>query len=118
MLFTRPPLLRSSDIIALSATDVEALKQRLDALVTSTSSSSVLMPSDIVALSTADAEVPKQRLNALVATAEAAEEKAIVASWLPVSSLIRSRPPPPISNGRPPPRSWSPDPCLPRPRRP
>jgi hypothetical protein len=35
----------SSDIVALSAADAEALKQRLDALVASTSSSSVFMPS-------------------------------------------------------------------------
>jgi hypothetical protein len=70
VLFTRPPLLQS-DIVALSATDAEALKQRLDALVTSTStsSSSVLMPSDIVAVPTANAEVPKQWINALVAAA-------------------------------------------------
>jgi hypothetical protein len=65
-----------SDIVALSATDADALKQRLDALVTSTTSSSVLMPSDIIALSATDAEVPKQWLDALVTTVEAAEEKA------------------------------------------
>jgi hypothetical protein len=40
----------SSDIVTLLAIDVEALKQRLNALVASTSSPSVLMPSDIVAL--------------------------------------------------------------------
>jgi hypothetical protein len=65
----------SSDIIALPAIDVEALKQRLNTLVTSTSPS-VLMPSDIVALPAADAEVLKQRLDALVTTTEAVEEKA------------------------------------------
>jgi hypothetical protein len=47
----------SSDIVALPAIDAEALKQRLDALVASTSSPSVLMPSDIVALPAADAEI-------------------------------------------------------------
>jgi hypothetical protein len=67
----------ASDIVALLATD--ALKQRLDALVAYTSSSSVLMPSDIVALPTVDAEVPKQWLDTLVAAAEAAEEKATTA---------------------------------------
>jgi hypothetical protein len=71
-----PPVVMSSDIIALSAIDVEALKQRLNTLVASTSSPSVLMPSDIVALPAADAEVLKQRLDALVTTTEAAEEKA------------------------------------------
>jgi hypothetical protein len=71
-----PPLLRSSDIVAHSATDAEALKQWLDVLVASTSSPSVLMPSDIVALPVADTEVLKQWLDALVATTEAAEEKA------------------------------------------
>jgi hypothetical protein len=65
----------SSDIVALPATDIEALKQRLDALVASTSSPSVLMPSNIVALPAADVEVLKQRLNALVTATEAAEEK-------------------------------------------
>jgi hypothetical protein len=69
----------SSAIVALPATDAEALKQRLDALVASTSSSLVLMPSDIVALPATDAEVPKQWLDALVAAAEAAEEKATAA---------------------------------------
>jgi hypothetical protein len=69
----------SSDIVALSAPDAKALKQRLDALVASTSTSSVLMPSNIVALPAADAEVSKQRLDALVAAAEAVEEKAAVA---------------------------------------
>jgi hypothetical protein len=69
----------SSNIITLSATDAEPLKQWLDALVSSTSSSSVLMPSDIVALPAADAEVPKQRLDALVAAVKAVEEKAAAA---------------------------------------
>jgi hypothetical protein len=69
----------SSDIVALPAIDIEALKQRLDALVVFTSSSSVLMPSDIVAIPAVDVEVPKQRLNALVVAAEAAKEKATAA---------------------------------------
>jgi hypothetical protein len=68
----------SSDIVALPATNVEALKQRLNALVASTSSSSVLMPSDIVTLPVVDAEVPKQRLDALVATVEAAKKATAV----------------------------------------
>jgi hypothetical protein len=67
----------SSDIIALSPTNTEALKQQLDALVTPTSSSLVFMPSNIAALPATDAEVPKQRLDALVAATEAAEEKAV-----------------------------------------
>jgi hypothetical protein len=66
----------SSDIVALPATDAEALKQWLDALVASTSSPSILMPSDIVTLPAADAEVLKQLLDALVATIKATEEKA------------------------------------------
>jgi hypothetical protein len=69
----------SSDTIALLATDAEALKQRLDTLVASTSSFSVLMPLDIVALLVADAKVPKQWLDALVAATEAVEEKAAAA---------------------------------------
>jgi hypothetical protein len=74
-----PPVIMSSDIIALPATDADALKQRLNTLVTFTTSSSVLMPSDIVTLPTTDAEVPKQRLDTLVTAAEAAEEKAAAA---------------------------------------
>jgi hypothetical protein len=66
----------SSDIVALPATDAEALKHWLDALVVSTSSPSVLMPSNIIALSATDAEVLKQRLDALIIGAEATEEKA------------------------------------------
>jgi hypothetical protein len=69
----------SSDIVALPATDAEALKQWLDALVASTSSPSILMPSDIVTLPAADAEVLKQRLDALVAAIKATEEKATAA---------------------------------------
>jgi hypothetical protein len=88
----------SLDIIAIPATNAKALKQRLDALVASTSSPSLLMPSNIVALPAADVEVLKQRLDALVA------------SWPLVSSLIRSRPPPSNSNGRPPPKSYPPPP--------
>jgi hypothetical protein len=63
-------------IIALPATDTEDIKQRLDALVASTSSHSVLMPSNIIALLAADAKVVKQLLDALVAAAKAVEEKA------------------------------------------
>jgi hypothetical protein len=69
----------SSDIVVLPATDAEALKQRLNALVASTSSHSVLMPSDIVALPPANAKVLKQRLETLVAAVEATEEKATTA---------------------------------------
>jgi hypothetical protein len=69
----------SSDIVTLLAIDVEALKQRLNALVASTSSPSVLMPSDIVALPTDDVEVLKQRLDALVTAVEATKEKAATA---------------------------------------
>jgi hypothetical protein len=69
----------SSDIIALSATDAEGLKQQLDALVAPTSSSLVLMPSSIVALPATDVEVPKQRLDALVAATEAVEQKVVAA---------------------------------------
>jgi hypothetical protein len=74
-----PPVIMSSDIVALPATDANALKQLLNTLVTFTTSSSVLMPSDIVTLPTTDAEVPKQRLDTLVTAAEAAEEKAAAA---------------------------------------
>jgi hypothetical protein len=69
----------SSDIVVLPATDAEALKQRLDALVASTSSHSVLMASDIVTLPPANTEVLKQRLDTLVAAIKATEEKATTA---------------------------------------
>jgi hypothetical protein len=106
------PVVMSSDIVALPAIDAEALKQRLDALIASTSSPSVLMPSDIVALPAADAEILQQRLDAPAAATEAAEEKAAAVRrrvLAAVSSLIRSRPPP---------RNWSSDPRLTQPRRP
>jgi hypothetical protein len=79
MLSSSPPVVMSSDIVALSAINAETLKQWLDALVASTSSPLVLMPSDIIALPAADAEVLKQRLHTLVAAAEADEEKAAAA---------------------------------------
>jgi hypothetical protein len=72
-----PLVIMSSDIVALPATDAEALKQRFDALVASTSSPLVIMTLDIIALLAVDAEVLKQRLDALVATDEAAEEKLV-----------------------------------------
>jgi hypothetical protein len=72
----------SSDIVALPAINAETLKQRLDALVASTSSPLVLMPSDIIALPAADAEVLKQRLDALVTATEADEEKVVATTSL------------------------------------